>query len=96
VEWGLINQAVPRKDLDRAVNAMAEKLVNKLPESLRYTKQQLNFWREFSWGMTIGHVRDWLTVHTGSEEVAEGITAFSEKRPVNYAKLRSPKPPRKK
>jgi enoyl-CoA hydratase/carnithine racemase len=92
VEWGLVNRAVPRKDLDRTVNEMAEKLVNKLPESLRYTKQQLNFWREFSWSMTIGHARDWLTVHTGSEEVAEGIRAFNEKRPIDYAKLRSPKP----
>ncbi len=91
VEWGLINRAVPRGDLDRTVNDMADKLVNKLPESLRYTKQQLNFWREFSWSMTIGHVKDWLTVHTGSTEVAEGITAFAEKRPVDYAKLRAPK-----
>jgi enoyl-CoA hydratase/carnithine racemase len=94
VEWGLINRAVPRADLDRTVNEMADKLVNKLPESLRYTKQQLNFWREFSWSMTIGHVKDWLTVHTGSAEVAEGITAFAEKRPVDYASLRAPKKPR--
>ncbi len=91
VEWGLINRAVPRSELDRTVNDMAEKLVNKLPDSLRYTKQQLNFWREFSWSMTIGHVKDWLTVHTGSAEVAEGITAFAEKRPVDYAGLRAPK-----
>jgi len=91
VEWGLINRAVPRGELDRTVNDMADKLVNKLPDSLRYTKQQLNFWREFSWSMTIGHVKDWLTVHTGSAEVAEGITAFAEKRPVDYAGLRAPK-----
>jgi len=91
VEWGLINRAVPRGDLDRTVNELADKLVNKLPESLRYTKQQLNFWRDFSWSMTIGHVKDWLTVHTGSTEVAEGIMAFAEKRPVDYAKLRAPK-----
>jgi len=103
-EWGLITRAVPRPDLDRTVNEMADKLVNKLPESLRYTKQQLNFWRDFSWSMTIGHVKDWLTVHTGSAEVAEGITAFAEKRPVDYAKLRAvkkkppgrPRKPRKK
>jgi enoyl-CoA hydratase/carnithine racemase len=94
VEWGLVTAAVPRRELDRAVGAMAEKLYNKLPESLRYTKQQLNFWRDLSWGMTIGHARDWLTVHTGSEEVAEGINAFDEKRPVDYRKLRTPKPSR--
>jgi enoyl-CoA hydratase/carnithine racemase len=94
--WGLVNQIVPRKQLDRAVDAMAEKLLNKLPECLRYTKQQLNFWRDFSWGMTIGNVKDWLTVHTGSTEVHEGIDAFIEKRPVNYNKIRSSKTVKKK
>jgi 1,4-dihydroxy-2-naphthoyl-CoA synthase len=83
----LINQAVPRKDLDKAVDAMSGKLINKLPESLRYAKQQLNFWRDFSWSMTIGHAKDWLTIHTGSDEVQEGIKAFVQKRPVNYAGL---------
>lgn len=96
VEWGLVNQAVPRKELDRAVRAMAGKLYNKLPDSLRYTKQQLNFWRDFAWSMTIGHARDWLTVHTGSREVAEGINAFHEKRPVDYTMLRKARAARKR
>jgi enoyl-CoA hydratase/carnithine racemase len=87
--WGLINEVVPRKKLDAAVRTMSEKLINKLPESLRYTKQQVNFWREFSWGMTIGHARDWLTVHTGSDEVREGIEAFVGKREIDYKKLRA-------
>lgn len=87
--WGLINEVVPRKKLDAAVRTMSEKLINKLPESLRYTKQQVNFWREFSWGMTIGHARDWLTVHTGSAEVREGIEAFVGKREIDYKKLRA-------
>ena len=91
LEWGLLNQVVSRKKLDHAVDEMAEKLINKLPESMRYTKQQLNFWKDFSWAMTIGHVRDWLTVHTGSEEVQEGVRAFVEKRPIDYKKLRKKK-----
>jgi len=88
LEWGLINEVVPRKELDIAVQRMATKLVNKLPECTRFTKQQLNFWREFSWGMTIGNVRDWLTVHTGAAEIREGIEAFNEKRPIDYLKIR--------
>jgi enoyl-CoA hydratase/carnithine racemase len=86
--WGLVNQVVPRKKLDRAVEVLAQKLVDKLPECTRYTKQQLNFWRDFSWAMTIGHARDWLTVHTGAEEIVEGIRAFNEKREIDYRKLR--------
>ncbi len=95
LEWGLINRVVPRKDLNKAVDEMVDKLINKLPESTRYAKQQLNFWRDFSWSMTIGHLRDWLTVHTGSAEVAEGVKAFVEKREIDYKKLRRSQVPAK-
>ncbi len=88
LEWGLVNEVVPRSQLDAAVERMATKLINKLPECTRYAKQQLNFWRDFSWAMTIGHVRDWLTVHTSAPEIIEGINAFSEKRPIDYEKIR--------
>ena len=96
LEWGLVNQVVPRRELDDAVMEMSEKLINKLPECTRYAKQQLNFWRDLSWGLTIGHLRDWLTVHTGSAEVQEGVKAFVEKREVNYKKLRENKQRRRK
>ncbi len=88
LEWGLLNRVVPRCQLDNAVDELAEKLINKLPECTRYAKQQLNFWRDLSWSMTIGHVKDWLTVHTGSAEVQEGVRAFVEKRPIDYKKFR--------
>lgn len=88
-EWGLVNQIVPREQLDEAVDIMVEKLINKLPECTRYTKQQLNFWRDFSWALTVGHLRDWLTVHTSAPEIEEGIRAFNEKRPVDYKLVRS-------
>ncbi len=89
LEWGWVNQVVPRAQLDKAVDAMCEKLIDKLPECTRYTKQQLNFWRDLSWHLTIGHARDWLALHNLSPEVHEGITAFVEKRPVDYAKVRN-------
>ncbi len=82
--WGLVNQVVPRAQLDAAVDAMCEKLINKLPECTRYTKQQLNFWRDLSWSLTVGHARDWLAIHNLSPETREGIRAFVEKRPVKY------------
>jgi enoyl-CoA hydratase/carnithine racemase len=88
LEWGLVNEVVPKEELDAAVARLAEKLYNKLPECLRYTKQNLNFWKDFSWHMTIGHARDWLSIHNLSPEVSEGISAFNEKRPVDYKKIR--------
>ena len=91
LDWGLVNQVVPKAELDEAVAAMCEKLYNKLPECLRYTKQQLNFWKDLSWHTTIGSARDWLSIHNLSDEVTEGISAFNEKRGVNYKKIRRKK-----
>jgi len=88
LEWGLVNQVVAKGELDKAVDVMAEKLVNKLPECIRYAKQQINFWRDLAWHQTIGHARDWLSIHNLSPEVAEGMQAFVEKRPVDYEKTR--------
>lgn len=88
LEWGLLNRVVPRAKLDEAVDQMCTTLINKLPGCIRYTKQQLNFWRDFSWQMTIGHARDWLALNNLTHETQEGIAAFNENRPVDYAGVR--------
>ena len=88
LEWGLVNEVVPRASLDAAVDAMAAKLHDKLPECMRYTKAQTNFWRELSSALTVPHARDWLTVHTPAYETYEGVRAFREKRLPDYAEIR--------
>lgn len=87
-EWGLVNWVVPRAELDNKVEEIVEKLKAKFAEKTRYTKQQLNFWRDFSWHSTIGHGRDWLSIHNTSPETWEGVRAFDEKRKPNYEELR--------
>ena len=72
----------------RGGRRLVDRLIEKLPEVTRYTKQQLNFWRDLSWHLTVGHARDWLTLHADAPETHEGITAFHEKRPVDYAGIR--------
>lgn len=89
LEWGLVNQVVPRAQLDAAVDKVCETLYRKLPEATRYTKQQVNFWRDLSWGLTIGHARDWLGIHSDAPETLEAVRAFSEKRPPDYAGVRA-------
>jgi enoyl-CoA hydratase/carnithine racemase len=74
--------------LDESVDALAKELVEKFPECMRYTKQQVNFWKDLAWHQTIGHAKDWLSVHYTSWEPLEGMGAFVEKRPVDYMKLR--------
>ncbi len=88
LEWGLINYAVPRDQLDETVDQLVQKLLDKFPEKTRYTKQQLNFWRDLSWHLTIGHGRDWLAIHNTSPETREGVESFNQKRSPNYAAIR--------
>lgn len=87
-EWGLVNWAVPRAELDKKVDEIVSKLLDKLPEKTRYAKQQMNFWRDLSWHLTIGHGREWLAVHNTSPETWEGVRAFNEKRKPDYAEIR--------
>lgn len=74
--------------LDEAVDALSQRLLKMFPECVRYTKQQVNFWKELSWNATIGHGREWLALHFSNWETHEGMNAFLEKRPPRVAELR--------
>ena len=80
--------AIDLSILDAVVADLCEQLVNKFFECTRYTKAQVNFWKELSWHATASHARDWLAVHYTSLEPHEGMTAFAEKRKADYLALR--------
>jgi enoyl-CoA hydratase/carnithine racemase len=75
-EWGLVNWAVPVSELDAKVDEVVDKLANKLAETTRYAKQQLNYWRDLSWHGTVGHARDWLALSMLGDEAKEAIEKF--------------------
>jgi enoyl-CoA hydratase/carnithine racemase len=84
LEWGLVNRVVPRAKLDEEVATLAKQLLEKFPECTRYTKQQVNYWKEQAWYATVGHARDWLSTHFTTLEPYEGMQAFVEKRKVDF------------
>jgi naphthoate synthase len=75
-EWGLVNRVVPAAELDAEVDGMVENLARKLPQTTRYAKQQLNFWRDLSWHETVNHARDWLALSMLGDEAQEAVKAF--------------------
>ena len=78
-EWGLINWAVPESELDAKVDEVVASLARKLPQTMRYTKQQLNWWRDLSWHETVGHARDWLSLSMLNDEAKDAINEFLER-----------------
>ena len=70
---------MPAAELDATVDELVEKLAAKLPQTTRYAKHQLNFWRDLSWNQTVGHARDWLALSMLGEEAQGAVTRFVEK-----------------
>ena len=75
-EWGLVNWVVPVAELDAKVDEVVEKLAKKLPQTTRYAKQQLNFWRDLAWHETVNHARDWLALSMLGDEAQEAVRSF--------------------
>jgi enoyl-CoA hydratase/carnithine racemase len=80
LEWGLVNWVVPAAELDAKVDEVVEKLAAKLPQTTRYAKQQLNWWRDVSWHETVGHARDWLALSMLGDEAQDAIRRFLDRR----------------
>jgi 6-oxocyclohex-1-ene-1-carbonyl-CoA hydrolase len=74
--------------MDEVVADLCNQIVHKFSECTRYTKAQVNYWKDTSWHATAGHARDWLAIHYTSLEPYEGMTAFVEKRKADYVGMR--------
>lgn len=80
--------SIDLSQLDAACADLCTQIVNKFAECTRYTKAQVNFWKDLSWHATAPHARDWLAIHYTSLEPHEGMTAFVEKRKADYVGMR--------
>jgi enoyl-CoA hydratase/carnithine racemase len=80
--------AISLDRLDAAVHEMAQALLLQFAECTRYTKQQVNFWKDLAWDQTVGHAGEWLALHYASMEPWEGMRAFVQKRTPRYMEMR--------
>ncbi len=74
--------------MDEVIADLCDQIVNKFSECTRYTKAQVNYWKDTVWHATTSHARDWLAIHYTSLEPNEGMTAFVEKRKPDYVGMR--------
>lgn len=80
MQLGFVNHVVPRDRLDAKVDEIASQLVDKSPRLARIGRSYffsvlgMDFEQAMDYGVSM------LAANVGSEEAAEGITAFLEKR----------------
>jgi enoyl-CoA hydratase/carnithine racemase len=87
--WGLVNDVVPYAELDAAVNALCRKLIDRFPESLRQTREQLSYWKDVACQATLEQTREWLSAQLASDEAREGLAALADKREIDYRAFRT-------
>lgn len=86
--WGLVNDVVPYRELDNAVRALCQKLIDRFPESIRHTREQLSYWKDRAWKSCIEQNREWLASQFAGAEAREGLRALAEHREIDYRAFR--------
>jgi naphthoate synthase len=86
--WGLVNRVVPGEELRTEVRRWADEILALSPTALRFLKQSFNADSEQIAG--IGQLAfSGLGLFVETEEAAEGVRAFAEKRAPDYARYRT-------
>jgi enoyl-CoA hydratase/carnithine racemase len=77
---GFVSRVVPVDQLDIAVNEFASVLASKSPLVLRWGRDAFYRVLEMDADAALDYLQGMLTIHTQSEDAAEGVAAFAEKR----------------
>ena len=85
--WGLVNKVVPIERLREEVAAYAREMLALSPTALRFLKQSFNADSDHIAGQA-AIAFSGLHEFVGSEEAREGVRAFNEKRPQDFAPFR--------
>jgi enoyl-CoA hydratase len=78
--WGMVNRVAPRAGLDAAVDELVGELAAKSPLILRLGKESLFASQDMPFAEALAYLQDILTMNLESEDVAEGVSAFLQRR----------------
>jgi naphthoate synthase len=86
--WGLVNKVVPADELRAEVRRWADEILALSPTALRFVKQSFNVDTEQLAG--VGKLAfSGLGLFVDSDEAAEGVGAFAEKRAPDFSRYRA-------
>jgi enoyl-CoA hydratase/carnithine racemase len=81
---GIVNRVVPASQLDAEVDELAAQLVAKSPLVLRWGRQSFYRALEMRADDALDYLQSMLSLTAATEDAAEGIAAFAEKRPPTW------------
>jgi enoyl-CoA hydratase/carnithine racemase len=77
---GLVTRVVPDGELDQTVNELAATLASHSPTAMRLGKEAMYTMTELEYGAALRYLREAIVLTSRTEDAAEGIRAFFEKR----------------
>jgi enoyl-CoA hydratase/carnithine racemase len=84
LELGIVTRVVPADDLDDAVDATVAALRSKSPAALALGKSSFYAMEGMDLDTALDHLHIGLTAVSFTEDAAEGVQAFLEKRDPNW------------
>jgi len=83
-EAGIVNKVVPAGEFDAAVSEWAGKLAAKSPVVMRLGKDAMFRQMDMPLSDALDYLQSQLTIELSTEDAAEGVKAFFEKRDPNW------------
>lgn len=87
--WGLINEAVDPDQLDLAVQAKVNQILEKSPIAIRYGKRMFYQQIDLALSQAYQYAADVMAHNMMEEDALEGLNAFIEKRSPQWPSSRS-------
>jgi enoyl-CoA hydratase/carnithine racemase len=81
---GFVSRVVPVAGLDDAVDELAAGLASRSPLIMRWGREAFRRAQQMPDDAALDYLQTMLTVTSASEDAAEGIAAFAEKRPPKW------------
>jgi enoyl-CoA hydratase/carnithine racemase len=82
---GFVNRVVPHQDLDAAVDELAGALAAKSPAVMKLGRDGFYAVWDMEADDALAHLHALLTLNSQTQDAAEGIAAFHEKRPPRWS-----------
>lgn len=82
--WGLVNRVVPPGELDAATKVLADKLAGKSQAIVGLGRRAFFTAEDLPLGQAVEFLASQLSLNVLTEDAAEGVTAFLEKRPPKW------------